>query len=611
MSWKTTLWLFVGVILTGSFIWFFERGSETTQERLAQKGLALRIKPGDVEYLAITSGAVSVECRREDETWWIVSPLRARADGGAIDRILYGLQDLRRHAVVTASERRERGLSAADYGLDKPRGIFVYGDGRGMHTVMIGRDSPLGDNVYAAASVTGDVMAVERRIVDLLPESLAALRDRALVHAGRTEIQRFGIRRPAGYLQVTRDEIPTPWKIEQPIRGRANTLRVEELVDDLVGLRIAKFVADDVKDATVYGLAEPAYRLTLWRKDKGGPMILGVGRKVEGDEGLVYVKWEGNASIYAVTNRLLELLDTPLEKLRDHHLIAASPTMLTGLKITKGDQNLELLRTNGEWMVVSPREMAADSNVVEHLLETWAGVTIREFIDEGVTNLEKYGLEQPAMVLEFEAGGATGRTVIVKIGSRAAGKGRLPVRVEGESSVYIIDERAVGKTSLDPLRYRDRRVLDVSVADVRGLELDRRGKRQSVRRNKAYDSFEPGEKGEWKVLRAHLDEVMDNLCHLRASEYVAENPGDLGVYGLDKPRATLTVYLAPEAGIAKTLMIGDRDEDRFYAMIRGGEVVFLLEKNVVDMLTADLYERGAVSEETRDEGKAESGKAGE
>ena len=102
--------------------------------------------------------------------------------------------------------------------------------------------------------------------------------------------------------------------------------------------------------------------------------------------------------------------------------------------------------------------------------------------------------------------------------------------------------------------------------------------------------------GEWtvddEVAVAREDAVNDVLllcANLRGEDIAAVSAGDLGLYGLDTPSASLTLGLTGESGIQKTLLFGNKpNADTVYAMVRGQDVRFVLPVEVVDLLMREL-----------------------
>ena len=57
----------------------------------------------------------------------------------------------------------------------------------------------------------------------------------------------------------------------------------------------------------------------------------------------------------------------------------------------------------------------------------------------------------------------------------------------------------------------------------------------------------------------------------------------------DRPALTLTLGLTGERGIQKSIAMGFRAEtDGIFAMVQGQDVVFVLDRKLVEMLTRDL-----------------------
>jgi hypothetical protein len=96
-----------------------------------------------------------------------------------------------------------------------------------------------------------------------------------------------------------------------------------------------------------------------------------------------------------------------------------------------------------------------------------------------------------------------------------------------------------------------------------------------------------------------VEEVLFALSHLRALRIEEDGTRDLAVFGLDRPDMTLTVGLTGESGIQKTLLLGFRSRmDGVFAMVRGEDLVFVLDRRTADRLMRGL---------TRPRGQAEAG----
>ena len=89
----------------------------------------------------------------------------------------------------------------------------------------------------------------------------------------------------------------------------------------------------------------------------------------------------------------------------------------------------------------------------------------------------------------------------------------------------------------------------------------------------------------------HLDalEELQSLSKLDATGVEWRRTEDLAGYGLDKPSAELSIGLSGDEGIRKTVIFGFvAGANGVYAMVRGRDGIYVLEKSHVSNLTGDL-----------------------
>ena len=81
-------------------------------------------------------------------------------------------------------------------------------------------------------------------------------------------------------------------------------------------------------------------------------------------------------------------------------------------------------------------------------------------------------------------------------------------------------------------------------------------------------------------------ELLNSFTKLKASEFVADEPGDLAEYGLDQPVAEAGFF---GEGVSETVFFGKRmDEDNFYVMTSEGEAVYAVPKEHFGILPKNL-----------------------
>ena len=603
MKLNSTLALLLCAGLVGGFIWFFERKAENTVERKEQAGRALRLDPDRVTSLTVESGDVAATCEKRGEGWEIVQPLQARADAGEIDRILWGLETLERSDVITAREQKEQGLDPLTYGLGEPRGRIVLGAADIKQSFDIGRSTPLGRSVYLREEGHEEIIVADAAVVDLLPAKLSTLRDRTLFTGTLYDVTRIDLHRPSGFLQLAKEE-DGRWRIEQPLSARASGGAASLFLEYLFAARIKEFVADDVADPAAYGLGESTLSVSLWENEATEGQTLELGGMAESSTNDVYAKLEAYPSVYAVPAVLEELLTIEVNDLRDRRLLTGRSEAIGWIALRQDEQELELERDeNGRWFIVTPVSSRADQGQVEQTLAALTETRIRTFLDDLGTNtpwsasgpepifLELAPIALPQDSADEEEGASVEETVVILQAQTDTG---CVVSVVGETGYYEIDAALLKAFSLDHLFYRDRDVLSLAYGDVRAVTVTRDGVAQSVERDaEGVFVVRNGEAGE--VDQDAVEDILSALQNIRALRYVAEDPDDPGLYGLADPVCTLTLGLTGEAGIEKTILFGDSaDEGGVFAMIRGADVVFVVEDVMLSILRRDLYTRPPV-----------------
>jgi len=629
MKTKTTARLLVAVCALALVVWFAERRIESTAERRTTSGRLIRSTPADIYRLEVSRQDMQMVCFRTNGVWTLAWPEHARVDEGELARILATMDTAERREIITEQQRRNRELKLADFGLLDPRARVVVHGAAGREEILIGDDTPLGDDIYARLGHETAVMAVSRRLLDAVPEQVEAIRDRALVRGEallttRLEIQRAG----RGFLQIVRG--PQGWTIHQPTVARADGRMVAELLDAIYGLRVGEFVWEPppAEDAAAvagtagpaaaameaYGLAadEAVARVNIWL-DGGMSRELFLGKQDADDEDAVYARIGSVDSVCSVDSCILDILSVTADDLRDRNLFVLDEGDVNAVRIETGARALALVRSPaGGWSIIEPVQWQAEDDAVGGMVSDLVRTRISGFVDPGRTNLAEFGLDAPALgvLLQREApAGRSGDEEAQEDGEPVSGAarrhelqpGRLWIgaetkdgdnvfgKFEDESHVYEIPVAMVkrlGADPADPLAYRDRSVLSVDPEHVRRITLVRSGVTQSVEKVEG-DAWTAA--GTNEVIQTAVNDVLFAIANLRAVAIESLDPDDLAPFGLDRSEVTLTVGLSGEEGIQKSLIFGFRAATRgVFAMVQGLDIVFVLEKRLVERLVTDI-----------------------
>ncbi|RKX33154.1 MAG: hypothetical protein DRP22_00935 [Verrucomicrobia bacterium] len=592
MRGKTVLILLAVALLLAAYIGFYERKTLSSREKLERAGKAFLIDPERVSRLVISNEYVDVECVKEDERWRLVRPVKARADQAEIQRILYDLEAVEYTARIGMHELEQEGLTLADYGLDKPRALITYKEDDRSVTICIGKDAVLGDSVYAMVKGSETVLSVGSAVFTGLPKDVQQLRDHDIFFFKRHEICELGLRRPAGYVRLTSIGADH-WRLSQPVKARANRVRVGKLLDQLYATRIAKFVADAVQDATLYGLEEGSYGVEVYLSGKPEPEVLLLGKVADKDSARMYAMWKSERSVYLVPTGIVAEIAVPLKELRDWRLVPIKDFEIAEVRLESSEKTVVLQKENYRWKVREPVNVDADEEAVRSLLRQWTAAEIEEFISSPDTNMAVYGLDEPVADIVFKpAPDAFSWTneVALSFGRKVPGKkDQRYVACRGENEIWIVDAGILDKTTFDFLHYRSRQVMDVPSFTVRKMVLVREGETQAVDRADSSAPFRAETEGREARSDDDLKHLLDQVAQLQAEELVEASPDNLARYGLDDPRIKLTLEVTPDSGVGKTLLLGDATpEGGAFAMVAGSDLVFRIGADLAAELSRGL-----------------------
>jgi hypothetical protein len=629
VQFRTTLRLLIAVLLTAVVLWVADRRWVPDGRRPGGAERLSVIPMDDVVSVLVEQGEQSVTCERAGEHWFIVRPVRARAAPGVVERLLSVLEMLPRRETVTGVQRRDRGLTLADYGLDAPRARLVLCAPAGRDELLVGADAPLGHVVYVRFAGHDAVIGTSRDLLDVLPADVEAWRDRRLIAGNAGLVRRLDVHRAgAGFMQIARRD--GAWWIEQPVSARVDAGRVDAILDAVLTARVRTFVWDAPADGDAkgveavgieggpdgrlapYGLLpeEAAARVAVWLNgDHVGREII-LGKPAGEKSGEVYAKRRDWNSIVTVDAALAAALDVSVSSLRVREVFSVGARDIDTLAWETADGGGMLVcdpRTG--WQMLEPVRVKADDPAVEALLQSITAWRVVQFEPDRTALTANPGAAVTRLTLharaanagpEADAGAGLTNAPTLLLGE-PDGAGQVPAAWEGQDAAFRLEADSLlplREAMANPLVLRDRTLLALPSRDVVRISLQRGAETETIARG-ADGSWAPADGAAGRVDPARVDAVLFAVANLRAVYIEHRDRARQADYGLDPPAVLLTFGLAGEAGIRKTVALGlQAGADGRYAAIQGQDVVFVL-----DGATAAVLCRGLL---TQDEGSADA-----
>src|SRR3989442_7679677 len=239
---------------------------------------------------------------------------------------------------------------------------------------------------------------------------------------------------------------------------------------------------------------------------------------------------------------------------------------IDGIVIQNGDQQIEIRRRDNKWRLETPIKDQADAAMVENLLsdlESWQkeGSIAAKEIDADKSKLAEYGLNNPKLKLKLLG---RDRPPEILFGKDAALEGRMYVRFQNSKQTFLARQSVKKDIDKKPEEFRDRKLTDLTTAQVRRMTLKTpAGEMELEKKSDHWDILKP--------LRARADDEKINdliaqITTARIQQFVADDHGDLRLYGLVEPRGAITLFTQADKP-GQLLQIGvipEKEKDQTY-----------------------------------------------
>ncbi|HUP04727.1 MAG TPA: DUF4340 domain-containing protein [Bryobacteraceae bacterium] len=299
------------------------------------------------------------------------------------------------------------------------------------------------------------------------------------------------------------------WAITAPQAYPADQDGVASIVSTLSALNADKTVVDKDADLHAYGLDIPTLDVTVTRKDGKKDEVL-IGNATLDNSGY-YAKLPSDPRVFTVGSDAKTALDKTADILRDKSLLTFDPDKLTRVALNVKGDNIEFGKNGqGDWEIVKPRPLRADSSAVSGLVD--------KLKDAKFDNTET--AEDAAKKF---AGAAKIATVTV---TDSAGSQTLEIRQDKDKNYYAKSSVVQGewKTSSDTGDalakglddYRNKKLYDFGFNDPSKIEL------KNATYVKSGDKWLNGAK---TMDSASVQAVIDKLRDLTATKFSDKGGG--------------------------------------------------------------------------------------
>ena len=244
----------------------------------------------------------------------------------------------------------------------------------------------------------------------------------------------------------------------------------------------------------------------------------------------------------------------------------------------------KLVKTNDAWRMVEPTAADADTNEVQSLVTSVSSLDIQRVVDEKGGDLAQYGLAPAQIDLSFKVKGQAAPKHIL-FGSKTSTGGDIYAKLADSPRVFLVAAFVESSLKKDPFSLRDKAILKVDRMKVDGFTVTTgKGTMEFAKKDANWTIVKP------VAARADFGAVegaIERLVSTNMQALTAEDAGDLKMYGLDKPTATMAVKTGSSAA---TLILGKTENSVVYAKDVSRPMVFTVAPILVTDVAKDLGE---------------------
>jgi hypothetical protein len=384
---RTLLSTLVLLVLAGGAVaaaWFgIAKKDEAAQARKAAEEKLYAFAPAKVKAMTVEAKGETTSLTRAGEGWRIESPVRAAAERATADAIVDRLAELKRKSSIA---RAPDAAALARYGLAKPRAkVTLTLDGGKKETLALGDENAF-DGTAFVQTTGGDVDLVPGDLRWTVERGTFELRDKRLLPFEEKDLQRVSVVTPRLSYELAREK--HGWKLDAPLKERADDTTVSRVLGAIRGLRATAFL-EPPQDDRALGLDEPRWKVTL--VSPGATRTLAIGEEAGGRPAPggktgphpLHAKLEGSGEVAVLAEGSAKDLGQDLFALRDKSVLHFDRDEVAIARFTVGGSSFEAKKDSAAGRMAG-------------LLWTLWSLKAKAFADESGRALAEHGLDHPA-----------------------------------------------------------------------------------------------------------------------------------------------------------------------------------------------------------------------
>jgi len=244
-----------------------------------------------------------------------------------------------------------------------------------------------------------------------------------------------------------------------------------------------------------------------------------------------------------------------------------------------GETPTHLEKQNGAWQILQPLQTEADQHLVSGIIETLSNSRIESNQPGTPDRLKAYGLDPPAISVEFKLQNGTQHTLT--IGNKDFTNTYVYGLIDGKD-VALVPSAMRTQTDLSVDFLRDHNVLHFAESNVNSFSLKNPAGQIEAKKQKAGWTFAKPDAGQLAD-DSDVTSLLNSITGAKMTAVVAELADNLGKYGLSAPAIAFSA--TEDNGKPATLLIGKKEGSDYYAKDASRPMIFKVNETLYKKLS--------------------------
>lgn len=432
MRFRSTLILGLLCFGLGAYLYFveFERAKQDDKKKTL-----LEFDQAAATAVTLSYADREIELKRAGEAWRIARPIDAPADEVTVENLI--------RAVAECEVKKRLDGSPGDpatYGLDKPFVTVKVATKSGdQPAIRVGNNAPVGFSTYAQRADDPAVVLVGSAFRSGMDKQVKDLRDRRIVTFDDRAVVKITLAAPDRHVRLARTD--DGWKVEEPGPFQADAPAVESFLTTIENMRAVDFPDEAAAKSGAYGFDPPRLSATLELKE-GGPVRVVLGGQNEAKD--VYVRTDGAATVYTVSEWVLRDLNKGANDFRDKSVLPGAAGEVAGIEIRHHDAETVVLSRGdaGAW-TIEGGAAAPDGSLVDQFVSEVRGLKGYDIATDAAGDLAPYGLDNPLLTIALRGKDASPLATL-RFGAYSPDQAKREYAVlrDGSPTVFVLRDYA-------------------------------------------------------------------------------------------------------------------------------------------------------------------------